>query len=387
MALTDEQKRMRAEAFGASEAPTLVGVGPGRLSDLWRSKMDPTADLITDGDQNDLIELGVEYEDPVCRIYARRTGTHLARVATLRHPTKSLAVATPDRARFNFGPPRAPLEMITTVDGLQDADRLVEAKSTGNRYRRDYGVAGSGVVPEEKALQCIWQMGVTGLRVVDLPVLFMGEWGRRIETFTVTWNEDLFEWMYEAAERFWRDHVVTKKPPPPDGTEAYDELQAAVFPRDTRAAVVASADDEALMLRFAKFREVARRAELLKKREGQALKNIIGDAAGLTSASLGKLSWTRSRDGSEVDWQSAAQNALALAGLCLNAFDTLKATGEQISDENRANLVERLKGIIPDATRVKPGHRSLRFYPAKGGEADLELARLSLALDALEEGT
>ena len=385
MALTDEQKRMRAEAFGASEAPTLVGVGPGKLSDLWQAKLDPTFDAIEAGDQNDLVELGSEYEDPVCRIYARRTSTFLAPVATLRHPTKPLAVATPDRARFTFGPPRAPTKEITTLEELEDADRLVEAKTTGSRYRRDYGRAGSGVVPEEKALQCIWQMGVTGLRVVDLPVLFMGEWGRRVEVFTVTWNEALFEWMYEAAERFWRDHVVTKRPPPPDGSETYDEALARLYPADRKPPAVADAEDERLMLDFAKMREVERRSDLLKKKLGQQLKLRIGEAGGLISPTLGKLSWTRSKDSTEVDWQKAAQDALTLGGLCLDGFKRFRDNEAVASPESIAELERRLKAIVPEATKVRNGHRSLRLYPK--GDAALELARLNVALDALGDGT
>lgn len=387
MSLTDEQKRLRAEAFGASEAPTLVGVGPGSLTELWRSRMDPTFDAMAGDDVNDLAELGTEYEDPVCRIYARRTATYLARVTTLRHPTKPLAIATPDRARFTSEAAiGATVEgKIVTLDGLEGADRLVEAKTTGNRYRKEYGPQGSGVVPEEKALQCIWQMGVTGLRVVDLPVLFMGEWGRRIEIFTVTWNEELFEWMYTAAERFWRDHVVTKKPPPPDGSDEYDEMQAALYPYDRKPLLVADAEDERLMLDFAKFREVERRAEKLKKQLAQRLKNRMGEAGGLESGTLGKLSWTRSKDSTEVDWQKAAQNALLLAGQCVQGFQHLRSTEAVATPESIAELEQRLKVIVPEATKVKPGYRSLRIYPK--GDAALELSELRVAMNALEDGT
>jgi len=384
--LTDEQKKLRTTAFGASEAPTLVGVGPGKLVELWQAKMDPTADPFADCDQNDLVELGQEYEDPVCHIYARRTGTFLARVDTLRHPTKPLAVATPDRARFTSEEALRAVAAngpISSVEALEAADRLVEAKTTGNRYRHEYGRAGSGVVPEEKCLQCVWQMGVTGLRVVDLPVLFMGEWGRRIEVFTVMWNEDLFNWLYEAAERFWTDHVVTRKPPPPDGTDRYDEALARMFPADRKPPAVADEVDEQLMLDYAKFREVERRAELLKKKLGQRLKARIGEAGGLVSPTLGKLSWTRSKDSTEVDWEKAAQEALLLAGQCLNAFDHLRDVGEHLSSENRAQLEARLKAIVPGSTKTRSGYRSLRLYPK--GPAALELARLNVALDALGE--
>lgn len=389
MALTPEQKRLRLEAFGASEGPTLVRKGHGKLIDLWRSKVDPSSDPEVVEEQNDLLELGEEYEDPVCRIYARRTGTFLARVDTLRHPTKPLAVATPDRARFTSH--EAMLAVagsgpVSSVEALQNAERLVEAKSTGSRYRRDFGRAGTGEVPEEKALQCIWQMGVTGLRVVDLPVVFMGEWGRRIEVFTVTWNEEVFEWMYEAAERFWHDHVLTKKPPEPDGSDAYDEVLAETYTANSKPPIPADPDDERLMLDFARWREVEKRAEVMKKRAAQTLKARIGLTDGLVSSTLGKLSWKHTKDSVEVDHAKALQEALALSGLCLNAFDVLAKTGEQLNAKNRTELEARLRAIVPNATSTTPGHRRLLFTPKKGSAADLSAARLRTELPALNDG-
>lgn len=392
MALTDEQKRLRVEAYGSSEAPTVVGVGYGKLIDLYESKVNPLVDEEENLDDMLAAELGTLEEAPIARVYERRTRCMLERVVTLRHPTKPLAVATPDRARFTAGAREAAIgfglndrgELIDR-ESLEYADRLVEVKRHAAQFRRDYGPEGTGQVPEHEAIQTTWQMGVTGVHVADIPVLFVNDWGCKLEVFTVTFNQELFDWIYECVERFHHDHVLKRVPPPPDGSDRYDEALARMFPADRKPAMVADESDERLMLDFAKYRELVRRAETLKQKLGQQLKVRIGDASGMTSARLGKLSWTRSRDKQDVDWQRAAQGALTLAGQCLDAFDTLKAAGEHLSDSNRAQLVARLKSIIPDATVTKPGHRSLRFTPAKGSDADLELARLQLALDALGE--
>lgn len=393
MALTPEQKLLRLEAYGASEVATVVGKGPGKIEELWQSKAYPKPPAELDEESSLAAELGTLEEEPTARIYARRTKTFLTMVKTLRHPTKPLAIATPDRARFlvepNFLRLGAPLypgaEALPVVDhheDLEQADRLVEVKTTGSRYRREYGEAGTGVVPAEKAIQCTWQLGVCGMDVADLPVLFRGEWGVKLETFTVTFNEQLFEGLYEAVEKFHRDYVVTKKPPPPTGTDAYDEVLAQVYPTSSKPAVVATPEHEQLMMRFAQLHEVERRVKLLRKTAQQELKTIIGEAAGMTSETLGKINWRRSKDGSKVDWAKACNDALQLGGLVLNGLQRLRADESCATQESIDELAARLKAIVPAATSHKPGHRTFRMYPK--GDAALRLRQLSVALEALE---
>jgi len=387
MALTDEQKKLRATAYGASEVATVLGIGPGKLIDLYEAKVSPRADDFAE--DVEAIELGNLLEEPVARIYARRTKTFLHRVRTIVHPTRPLAIATPDRARFMTQEAWARADPGTLEDfvdigaeQLAECDRLVEVKTTGSRYRRDYGADGSARVPEEKAVQVTWQMGVTNVRLVDLPVLFRGEWGVKVETFSVPFNVELFELTYEAVERFHHDHVLARKPPPPDGSDRYDEALKRMFPTNKTPPIVATQDDERLLLRYAQFREVASRAERLKKTYAQQLKLRIGDAGGLITDALGKLTWTQSKPKPKIDWQKAAQEFQLVGAMCLQLFDQLKQHGEQISDSNRAGLEARLKNIIPGATIQKPGHRSLRPYLK--GAAAFELDRMRVTLDALE---
>jgi predicted phage-related endonuclease len=393
MPLTDEQKKIRATSYGASQIATLVGEGGGSLMDLYAEKIGHPAPEST-FDDNLPVQLGRLEEPAICDEYARRTGTFLAPVTTLRHPEHPLIVATPDRACFTTE--AALLEaartistgplMITTIEQLSSASKLVEAKRHASQFRKNYGQPGTGMVPTNHAIQALVQMAVTGQRVVDLAVLFSGEFGARLDVFTIVWNPDVFSWLADEVARFDMDHVQKRVPPPFDGSDRADEALSRMFPADIKPPMVADADDERLMLDFAKWRAVEHRSDKLKKSLAQTLKNRIGLASGLTSASLGKLSWKRTRDSTDVDWQKAATDALQLAGQCVNAFGALRDAGEHLEPALQADLEARLKSIVPGATKTVSGHRRLLLTPRKGGDADLELARLALTLDALESG-
>ncbi len=379
--LTEEQKRLRATGYGASEVACLVGAGYAKPSELFESKVNPKFD--DDADQSLPSELGTLEEEPIAKVYARRTGTALALVGTMRHPTKPLALATPDRARFVTGSVPA-VELITNHVDLEGADRLVEVKRHAARYRRDYGPADTGQVPEHEAIQVTWQMGVTGLRAADVAVLFSSDWGVKLEVFTVAFDEELFEMLYAAVERFHTDHVLKGIPPPPDGTEAYEEMMQRIYPKVVRkASVVADEHDERLMLDYAKFAEVERRAKQLKNVAAQHLMQRIGDAGGLVSPSLGELKWIAVREGTTISWKKAANDALALGGLVLNGLSRLRADEALPTPESLAELERRLKEILPEASKPKAGYRYLKLTPK--GQAALELAQLNVALDALQE--
>lgn len=386
MSLSDAQKKLRAGRYGSSEVASIVGVGPGSAIDVYQSKIGGERE----DDENLLMELGSLLEEPVASVVARRTGTFLARCDSMINPRYPLAICTPDRA--SFGTEAAMLAVatngpISSIEALQGAQKLIEIKTTGRGHRKTFGPEGSGQVPEEKALQATWQLGLTGLSICDMPVLFRGDFSVTLETFVIAFNADLFAWLYDSVCRFDRDFVQPRRPPPPDGSDAYDEALKRMFPADQGPPVVADQDDERLMLDYARFREVVKRAEALKKQVAQTLKNRIGMSSGIVSPGIGKVSWTRSRDGSEVEWQMAATDAMELCGLVLDGLKSLRANGAIPTAESLAELERRLKAILPDATRVKSGYRTLRFTPKKGSEADIEMAKLNVVLDALGDGT
>lgn len=375
MSLTKKSQDLRAQGFGASEIAALVGLS-------FRTPIDVYADKVlgAKNDESSLpAELGELLEEPVAKIYSERTGSFLARVHTIQHPTKPLCIATPDRARFSTAEARGDSRRKIANLGEEDFDRLVEVKTTAGSNRHQYGPDGTDDVPEEKLIQCIWQMGAArgqGARVdlVDLPVLFRDDWGVEIRTYSVAFNEAVFDGLYQAAERFQCDHVLPKKPPPIDHSDRYADFLARAFPVHKPGSIVtADAYAEELMLRFAKIKAAKKRLDVMGKKTGAQLRALIGENEGLVSDRYGKLTFKKTKDSSKVRWKDAANDALLLAGLAINAMP---------EGDRRDQLAESAKGILPKHTKAIPGHR--RFYPRWSGEADVALATLNLSLAALE---
>jgi predicted phage-related endonuclease len=71
-----------------------------------------------------------------------------------------------------------------------------------------------------------WQLHATGFERVWFAVLH----GRRFRTYELPRDDDDITFMDEAVEAFWHDHVLTRTPPPIDGTQATAEALARVYP-------------------------------------------------------------------------------------------------------------------------------------------------------------
>jgi predicted phage-related endonuclease len=362
--LTEEQQKMRRTGYGASEVAALVGSGMRSPIEIYADKV-----LGPEPDEPSLpARLGQVLEAGVADVYAELTSCWLLPVNTLRHPKLTLALCTPDRARFTqqeiFAATCKRLQgRPAELEDLQEAERLVQVKTTAARYRGEYGPPGTDEIPFDKLVQVQWEMGVTGLPLCDVPVLFRSEWGVSLEIYSVAADAALFASLYEEVERFHHDHVLAQKPPEPTGAESYDAFLARAYPAATRAQVRgATPEEEAMLLDWSKVLACEARLKAVKGPLRQRLQLSIGEAEGIESE-LGRLTWKRTKDGTKVDWQKAANDALLLAGQCLNAFDVLEKSGEQLSPENRAALAARLQQIIPEATTPKPGYR--RLNPSK----------------------
>src|SRR6185295_2825821 len=74
--------------------------------------------------------------------------------------------------------------------------------------------------------------------------------------------------LLEAAERFWVDNVVPRRPPPVDGTESCSAWLAERFPRNTGSVRTASPQDEVWMARL-HFARMEKEAAEEKEREAR----------------------------------------------------------------------------------------------------------------------
>ncbi len=187
-------------------------------------------------------------------------------------------------------------------------------------------------------------------------------------------NAPMFENLYGMVERFHVEHVLAGVPPPADGSSRYEEFLKKVYPVARRPPIIADAETNERLLRFAKLKEASDRLKRALKLERNELVRIIGDTSGITSLEYGTLSYKHTKDRLLVDWRKAASDFQIVAALLV----------KRLPVEARPAVEARLKAIIPEHTKTKRGHRMM--LTKWHGDAALELARLNLTLDALEAG-
>ncbi len=175
----------RRSGIGASDVAGILGISPWTTPyGVWLSKVSEVAEL--DGEH---LMWGHLLEDVICGEAARRldvTVTHLQEMA--RHPDHPHHLATID---------------------ARTTSPIIEAKVTGDRSEWEE-------VPLHYWCQAQWQMHVTGETEVVIAVLHAGQ---RLDLHHVDRDADDIAIAVEAVERFWHDHVLTRRPPTVTGTD------------------------------------------------------------------------------------------------------------------------------------------------------------------------
>ena len=351
MGLSEKQKALRLQGVGASEIAVLAGLS--RWSSpvaIFEAKVKGRPEL-----DSYAADLGNEMEAPIAKVWAKRNNRAIAMVDTLVHPDRSkfpLALATPDRAFY-----RSPIDRgdaRAKKRDVRDAEGILQVKSSSWRMRRFWGRDGSADVPEEYLVQAIWEGSVAGHREVVFAVDFDKT---ALHEFRVPVREEIFQALYEIAARFWRDHVMTGKPPPPDGTEAYGEFLDRWFPRDN-GAPLATPDEklEGIIREFLLLRAVDWRLKARKDLLYQTITDAIGEGTGFASPAVGRITYRRTKDGMKTDWKAVADDALRIAGLLAN----LRPEWSPADQAALASLQKELAGLIATHTKTVEGHRTLR---------------------------
>lgn len=187
MALSDAEKRL----VGGSDVAAIVGISPyGSAFSVW--------DRIVNGTERDdtpAMSRGRRLEPVVLDWYAEQTGRALIR-----------------EVRWKTGVPhlRASLDAVACAHA-EDWDRVVDAKTAGANEAHRYGEEGTDQIPQEYLCQFQFYMGLTGRPQTDVPALVAGDF----RLYHVAYDADVYVALREAVDRFWVDHVLTKRPPDP----------------------------------------------------------------------------------------------------------------------------------------------------------------------------
>jgi predicted phage-related endonuclease len=289
--LTKEQLAIRRTGITAGDARALAGVDPyGRNAHtVWLDKLG-----LSDPSKNtEAKRLGLETEPIILHHLEERVGLfHLQpgnpagprrlqdlKHHTLVHPKHHRRIATPD-AFFANG---------TGV--ANDVVALGEAKLVGYWNRGEWGPSGTDEYPDWALVQCTWQAHVAGVSRVHLGAMI----GTEVRIYTLDLEEELVGVLVERAEKFWRDHIVTRKPPAVDGSKASAAMLSKVYPRASGVKKKADKRADKYAARYFETAKELERVSLEHEKAKQALIVLTGQADALVGD--GWQAWHRNRAG------------------------------------------------------------------------------------------
>jgi putative phage-type endonuclease len=243
---------------------------------------------------------GRHLERAVLALYAEETGATLLPAASLSQVLKPWA--------------RASLDSRAERNGR----RVVEVKTAGLTEARKWGEAGTDAVPQAYVFQTTWYVGhALAAGAVDVPeadvaALVAGD----LRVYHVGFDAELFAMLEAAAERFWVDYVLPRRPPPP--TELLKDVEAvgSLYPRhegEARQWDALATEEQVAVREYLRARQERKRAEALEAAWEARLKLALGTIPrleGLPPDTGAKaLTWRQNKGRMETDWRAVAERA------------------------------------------------------------------------------
>lgn len=262
--LTERQISIRRTGITATDIRVLVGLDPhGRTPhDVWSSKCLGVDDYRS----TEATELGDELEPIVIRRLAAKRGLRI-----LPRPQDEMTIRHPDHAHH-----------VATPDAFFDQPSIGQVKVVGMHNVHLWGVDDdAGQIPDYVLVQVGWEMHVSGSDIEHVGALT----GTEVRTYTIDRAkdgiDDLVGSLAEEADRFWTDHVLTKTPPPIDGSAGAKRMLAARWPRQRTGMVKAGPDAEQAARAYFEAKAACEAAETSKELAAQRLKEMTRDFEGL----------------------------------------------------------------------------------------------------------
>lgn len=294
MTLSTEQIALRRQGITATDVAALSGCHPYRTPlNVYLDKTGDAPSFVA----SERVRWGNLLEPLIRQDYARRHAVEVIEPGTLTHADVPWAMATPDGVAVLQGMP---------VRGL-------EIKTHTVRIAAEYGAPGTDEVPGYVLVQCVWNLYVAGLDRWDV-VAF---WDGQPHDFVIERDDELVGQLVEVAERFLRDHVRPGVPPRPDGSEHFTRYLAARHPRDSSSLLDVSGRPDVMLLisDLRAQRELLASSERCVETATQRLKEIIGDAEGITWTEpvagkpvARKMTWKCDKARKSTDWRAVVED-------------------------------------------------------------------------------
>lgn len=225
----EEWLEFRKNGIGGSDAGTIIGVNKYNSAyALWAERVGLVEREFTG---NDATDWGNELELPTARMYAKKHNKAVVEWPVilvseenpfmfanldflLVEPSEEFRAGTVTTWRFNYAPPN--------VLGI------LEVKTTGIASPGTPHLWRNGGIPLGYQLQTIHYGIVTGWHDnITFAALVAGE---GLQVRHLEWDEEIAENLVIAEQQFW-DLVISKTPPPVDGSEATESAQQSMYGR------------------------------------------------------------------------------------------------------------------------------------------------------------
>lgn len=270
---TPEWLAARQLTIGSSDIPIIVGESTYKSAHTLAAEKLGLISSEVDAETQELFDIGNLMQPTLLAIYELKTGRKVRAIKGWR-VHKQIPWAT------------------ASLDGEAPTRRVVEAKWT-NAARWRSGEA----VPGDVQAQVQWQMYVLGWDVADVVALAGGT--PRIET--VERDDTMIDNLVYFASEFY-GLLERGELPPVDGSESTRRTLAARYPRDNGVMLPATGELEGLVGALADARARKKEAEADDGTYGNALREIIGDAAGIE----GLVALKKNRDSTRTNWPAVA---------------------------------------------------------------------------------
>jgi predicted phage-related endonuclease len=267
--------------------------------------------------------------------YSDRTGRQVEWFdETVAHPDRSWQVCTPDAWV---------LENCRKAGGM-------DSKTVAWDQRHAWG-EDMDTVPAHIVCQCQWSCSTTELPWWDVAACFGLD---DIRIYRVERDPKIEAVLLEEVDRFWRENVLARVAPPIGGNEDAKEYLRQAFPTHHEPLRSATAEEEALILRFIAAKAAAKETETLEAELGNQLKLAIGDSEGI-QARVGRATWRKDKDSVGTDWEAIAREYASridlLVGRVPACVDLPWDCGETV--DQMAARIQRVTRVGPRKLLVK----------------------------------
>ncbi|MCA0980206.1 YqaJ viral recombinase family protein [Exiguobacterium aestuarii] len=249
----EEWLELRRNGIGGSDIAGILGLN--KYKSPMGVYLDKVGESPHEDETSEAAYWGNMLEEVVAQEFGTRTGLEVGNdTRMLSHPDYPFLIANLDRV----------------VVGKPE---IIECK-TSSAYRAKEWEGEQ--VPMEYLIQVMHYLAVTGYERAHIAVLIGGQ---RFVHKTVERDNELIELMIDAASNFWNNHVLTKVPPPFDGSNASVTLIGAMFPQAENESETELPDEAEALIE--QYREATERMDAAKTDKLDAenkLKALIGNA-------------------------------------------------------------------------------------------------------------